>query len=141
LLPSGQRRAPGQIEQSADQCEVRPACHLSMHGGVLAGQADPPADLGWMPHHVEATDVRGALSRIREGGENADRGGLARTVGPEYTQHRSRRCREIDPVERCRLLEPLDEPLCPERLVAHLLLPPFRTFKSHDVSISDTGAE
>jgi hypothetical protein len=63
------------------------------------GQADPLPDLGALRPDVEPRHGGFSLVGIGQGGEDADRGGLARTVGPEDRGDGAGGDLEVDAVE------------------------------------------
>jgi hypothetical protein len=90
---------PVQSDQPADHHQVLPAGLAVVHGGVLAGQADPPADLVTLPDDVEPGHPGLAGVRAGQGGQDPHRGGLAGAVRAEQAEHGAARHGQVDPVE------------------------------------------
>jgi hypothetical protein len=71
------RRRPGLAGQPPDQHEVLGAGEPLVHRRVLPGQPGELPDLVGMAHHVVAADAGLPAVRPQQGGEDADRSGLA----------------------------------------------------------------
>ena len=77
------RCAFGRWRSPAKHHQVLAAGQLFVHRGVLAGKRDESADLVRLLQHVVAGDRRSPAIRPQQRGEDANRGGLARTVGTQ----------------------------------------------------------
>jgi hypothetical protein len=103
------------VVQPPDDLQVFPAGQLLLDGGRLPGQPDRPADRGRLSHHVVALDHRPPPVREQQGGQDADRGGLARAVRPEHAEYRPARHGQVDPAQRVYLPERLGQALHQDR--------------------------
>jgi len=81
--------------------------------GALAGESDIRPDLVGMGEDVDPGDLDPTGIRLEQGGENANRRGLAGAVGSKQPQDRAALDLEIDPVEGAgrseRFFESLDD--------------------------------
>ena len=93
-------RPPAQAVHLALQAQVLTAGRLPVDAGLLGDDADRAADGVGLVDDVVGGDRGCALIGPRERGEDLDRGGLARAVGPEQPEHRAGLHREVEPVER-----------------------------------------
>jgi hypothetical protein len=75
-----------------------PGQHV-VDGGVLAGQADRPADAARVGQQVAAGHGGGAAVRAQQRGQDADQRGLARAVRPEQGEDLARGDGEVHPVK------------------------------------------
>ena len=103
--------AAAEVQQLADEHEVLGAGEVLVDRGVLAGQADGAADLVRLGGDVVPADQGGAGVGLQQGGENADRGGLAGAVRAEDAEDGAFAGGEVDPVEGLGGAEALPEPL------------------------------
>jgi hypothetical protein len=100
----------GQVEQLADHDQVLGPGEILVHRGELAGQADVLTYLVGLGADVEPVDPGGPRVRAQQGGENADRRGLARAVRAEQAEHGSFARREINPRQRLRVAKGFGQP-------------------------------
>jgi hypothetical protein len=77
------------------------------------------ADLVGLADHVQAEDLGPPAVRRKDGGEDADGGGLAGAVGAEEPEHGARRDREVDAVEGDHVAEAFGQALHQDGAVAH----------------------
>jgi hypothetical protein len=103
--------AAGELQQPGDQHQVLVAGELLVHRRVLAREPDQRTDPLRLADHVEAAHARHAAVGAQQGGQDADRGGLARAVGPQQPADRPLPDREVDPPQGRRGPEALVEPL------------------------------
>ena len=94
-----------------DQAEVLPPGEVGVDRRELTGHPDHPPDRVGLLSDVVAEDARGSGVGLEHGGEDPDRGGLARAVGPQQAEDRTGRDLEVDPVQREHLAEALGETL------------------------------
>jgi hypothetical protein len=80
-----------------------------VHGGELAGEAHLLAHPPRLLRDVEAEDARGAAAGAEQGGEDADRRGLAGAVGAEQAVHGAALDAEVDAVDGARVAEVFEE--------------------------------
>ena len=106
--------ALGQPVQAADHLDVHPSAEEAVDGGFLRGHADAAAHLVGLAHHVEAGHRARALGGDGEGGEDADRGGLAGPVVAEEAEHGARSDAEVEVPQRPQVVVALAEPLGPD---------------------------
>ena len=97
------------MEEHPEQLEVLPAGQDLVDRGVLAREPDPAAYLLRIPAYVDAADVGRAAVGLEERGEHPDRRRLAGAVRAEQPVHRPIGDRQLEPVERRHLLEPLGQ--------------------------------
>jgi hypothetical protein len=88
---------PAQVIQAADDLQVFPAGQLFLDGRGLPGQADRAADGSGLADDVVTLDPGPPAVRRQQGGQDADRGGLAGPVGAEHAQHRAAGHGQVDP--------------------------------------------
>ncbi len=81
--------ATGHMGQPPDEPEVLPAGQVVVDRGVLAGEADPVADLRGLAHGVEAEHLGPSGVRRAVGGQDAHGGRLARAVAAEQGEYLS----------------------------------------------------
>ena len=96
-------------EETAQQDQVLQAREVLVDGGVLAGEADPAADLVGLADDVVAEDVGLAAVGAQQGGEHLHGGGLAGAVRAEDAVDRAGRHRQVDSVDGPGLTERLHE--------------------------------
>src|SRR5262249_2113939 len=101
--------AAGQVEQPPDEIQVLAPGQLLVDRGVLAGEADHAAQLPGLLHDVVPGDGGGARVGGDQGGQAADEGGLAGTVGPEHTEDGALGHVQVDAVEGLGLAVVLDQ--------------------------------
>jgi hypothetical protein len=97
---------------------MEPPDHLDVGAGgeeavdrrVLAGDADPGADLRRICHHVEPGDAGVARGRQRERGEDADGRRLARAVVAQQPEDGTRGDVQIEVAERVPVAVALAQP-------------------------------
>ena len=77
--------------------------------GVLAGQADPLAQLGRLAHGVDTRHLDLALGGALERGQHSNRGGLAGAVGAEQAEHRAGADLEVHAVHGAHVAVDLDQ--------------------------------
>src|SRR5918995_6065203 len=99
----------GMSEQPTEQDEVLKTGQVVVDGGELDGEADPGSHGIALALEVVAEHPGRAGVGAKERCEDADRGCLAGPVRPQQREDRSRRYGQIDPVDRGRLSEALDE--------------------------------
>ena len=109
--------ALGQAVEAADHLEVEPAGEEAVDGGLLRGDADAAAHLVGLVDDVEAGHRPRALGGDGEGGEDADRGGLAGAVVAEEAEHGAGRHVEVEVAEGPEVVVALAEPLGPDAVV------------------------
>ena len=107
----------GQSVEAADHLEVEPAGEEAVDGGFLRGDADAAAHLIGLVDDVEAGHRPRALGGDGEGGEDADRGGLAGAVVAEQAEHGAGRHVEVEIAEGPEVVVALAEPLGPDAVV------------------------
>ena len=76
----------GEVVEPADHHEVRAAAHQPVDRGLLGGHTDAPPHGAGVGHHVDAGHGRRALGGRRQGGQDADGGGLAGAVVAEQAE-------------------------------------------------------
>jgi hypothetical protein len=103
------RLAPGHAAELADHHEVLAAGERGVDGRILCGDADAPAHLGRLAHHVEAGDTGRARVGLRQRGEDAHGRRLARAVRAEHAEDRTGCRGEVDAGERLGVAEALGE--------------------------------
>src|SRR5690606_25684929 len=96
-------------EEASEKDEVLDPREVIVDGGELAGEAHPAADRVRLLRHVVSEDPRDPGVRPEERGEDADGGGLARAVRAEDAVHPALRDGEVEPVDRLRVPEMLDQ--------------------------------
>ena len=101
---------PRHAEQAADHDEVVGPGQALVYRRVLPGEADELPHLVGVPQHVVAADADLAAVRPEQRGEDPNRRGLASPVRPEHPEHPALPGRQVHPVQRGRLAEPLDQP-------------------------------
>ena len=103
LAPFGQRQAA----QRAHEGDRLIRLHRRIQAALLGQIADQPGDIvrPVMPEHAAH-----ALVGIDDAQQHPQRGGLARAVGAENAVDRAFGHGQVDPVDRQRPVEPLDQP-------------------------------
>ena len=86
-------------QQPGDHLQVLAAGLQLVDGGVLAGQADPVADLAALADDVVAGDQRPPAVRRDQRGQDPHGRRLAGAVGPEQREHAAARNPQVDAVE------------------------------------------
>jgi len=106
---AGTGAAAGLAQQPADHDEVVDSGQPVVHRGVLPGEADELAHLmSLAPDVISAHPCLPAV-RAQQGGQDPDRGRLSGTVRPKDPQDGALAGDEINPRQRGRLAEPLDQ--------------------------------
>jgi hypothetical protein len=100
-----------QVVEPPDQLEVGARAEQAVDGGGLRGHPDALAHPSCLHDHVVAGDPRAALGRRRQGGEDAQRRGLAGAVVPEQPEHAAGGCVQVDVAQRPQVAEALAQPL------------------------------
>jgi hypothetical protein len=123
LVRAAARRRPVEVVQPGPHREVLAAGEDLVDRGGLAEQPDPAPDLVGLGPDVEPGHPRGAAVRPQQRGEDADRRGLPRAVGPEQAAHRAGRHPEVDAGQRRRPPVALPQPLGHDPVRRHGHLP------------------
>src|SRR4029453_17175440 len=100
-----------ETQQAPDQDEVLAPAELLVHGGELPGEADRGAHRVRVLDYVVPQDPGGAGVGPEQGGQHAQGGGLAGTVGAEHPEDGARADGQVDAVDGACLAEVLDEAL------------------------------
>ena len=87
LVGPGHDEIPRHLRDLADQPEVLATRQQGVDRCELPGHADAEPNLLRVPHDVKAQHLGPAAVRPKDRGEDADRGGLARTVRSEQPEH------------------------------------------------------
>jgi hypothetical protein len=110
---------PVQVVQAADHVEVLAAGEVPIDRGGLAGQTDGLAHGGGLAGHVVPGHLGLAGVGAQQGGEDADGGALAGTVGAEQPEHGAGRDGQVQVVQGLDRPEVLAEALGLDRQVSH----------------------
>jgi hypothetical protein len=100
----------GEVVQAAEHLQVLPPGEVLVDGGVLAGQADPSAELVGPPGHVQAGHLGRALVRGQQCGQHLHRGGLPRAVRAQEAEDGARLHGQVNAVQGDHVAERLPEP-------------------------------
>ncbi|MGX1489286.1 hypothetical protein RKD41_001545 [Streptomyces tendae] len=92
--------------QPGEQPQILAAGQITVHGGVLAGDADVTAYGRRVAEQIVPGDPGGAGVRPQQRGEQPYGGRLAGAVRPEEAADRARRYREVEPAQGVDLAEP-----------------------------------
>jgi hypothetical protein len=107
-----------EVVEPTEQLQVLPSGQGLVDGRVLADEPDVRPHPAGFPRDVEPGDHGPARVRFQQCGEDADGGGLPGAVGPEDPVHGALADRQVDPVQRGLLAEPLPQPLSDDQLSA-----------------------
>ncbi len=111
---------PPEPAQPPNHHQVLTAGQQPVHGGVLGGDPDAALDGGGLADHVVAGHPGGAGIRRGQRGQNADRRGLAGTIGPEHREDGARRYVQVHAGQGHGLAVALDQSLRMDRgLLCH----------------------
>jgi hypothetical protein len=92
-------RPAAEVHELADHHEVLAPGLLVVDRDGLPGQADRAAHLEWFADDVVPRHARGPAVGVKQRGQDADRGGLARAVRSEQPVHRSLGDPDVDAVQ------------------------------------------
>src|SRR5205085_4639843 len=98
---------------------VGPAGEQVVDAGLLPGEAEVAAGPVRLADHVDAGDVRRALVRAEQRGQDADRGGLAGAVRAQQPAHGAGRDFEVDVAQDPPVAEALADAACLDGDVTH----------------------
>ena len=96
LLRAPPRVGPGDPVEPALELEQLASRLDRIEPDLLERDADPPADLGWVGHDVDAGHAGRARGRRQQRAQHPHRGRLARAVRAEEAEHLARAEAEVD---------------------------------------------
>ena len=105
-----------EVVEEPDHLDVFEPGQVLVDGRVLAGEADPRAQLGGVADDVEAVDAGAPAAGRQERRENPDGGGLAGAVRPQQAEHRAALDLEVDSAQGLDVLVGLAQPLRLDRI-------------------------
>jgi hypothetical protein len=99
-----------EVVEARVEVEVLPRAELRVEGRLLEHDADLGAHPATLAHHVEAEQLGAPRRRRNQGREDAEGGGLARTVGSQQAEEGALRHLEVEAIEGAHVPVALDQP-------------------------------
>jgi hypothetical protein len=119
LIGARARLGLAEVVQPSDHLQVLEAGQVLVHGRVLARKADMGAQRRGLSHDVEAGDAGAAPVGLEQRGQDADRGGLAGTVGAQQAEDAAGPRGEVHAAQGADRAVGLLQPLDDDRMIAH----------------------